>query len=180
MTFAQRHGGALYPVLMMATILVILSAMLPQVLVQASTAMRNGNDRQAVLYACESGIAMAEARIKRQLASDLQLGQPPSLDKLEVSPTMENPDYGRKQDIDFSVRLTGLKLRDVLKTDQGEIYRYSYGLDAKAWTPKARAVHLAVQGLISLPLTIDRHGGGMPLRAVGPATINAINREEND
>ena len=176
----KRQGGALFPVLILAGILLLLSSMLPQVLVSASRAMRVDRTREQLLYAVESGVAMYEARLKRRIGDDLLAGAEPNKPSATVYPTFDNPDFGKRKAIDFEVKLLGMKQKDIAyKTDQ-EIHRYSYALDARGWNQEGRRLRMSVNGLMTFVLKVDPGHGGMILRTLEDVTIEAVNREIQD
>lgn len=175
---ASRPGGALFPVLILSGLLLMLSTMVPQILVSASGAMRNDQDREAVLAACESGVAIAEARLKQRAATDVVIGTPVQIEHFSLSPSPDSPDYGRRQDVDYSVRLLDFKLKDKIVGQNEETTRFTYRLDARAWEPKGRSLHLGVSGLLAVVVSIDRgQGGGAAIRQLKDVVLQATNRE---
>jgi hypothetical protein len=179
-----RTGGALFPVLVIVGILFLLSTMLPQVLVQAAGAIRLDNKRDKLSDALDSGVAFAEARLKRDLAQHVATGaaadharanQP--LGGWKVRPTFDNPDFGRKKDYDFEVRCTKASLWkvDTIGIDQ-EVYRYAYVLDVGAWDAKhGQARHAEITGLVTVTAK-----PGRPERQVAEVKVEGINRERKD
>lgn len=173
-----RPGGALFSVLILSTILLILGIMLPQLLVGTSAAMRNDHDRERVLYAAESGVAFAEARIKRQIGDDLLAGASPASQVFELTPSPDSPDFGHGSDLSYLVKLLNLTVPSLQLDQATQALRCAYQLDARAWTKAGRQVHLEVDGVLDVPLTIDRgSAGGIPAFSLGTIETHAIQRE---
>jgi hypothetical protein len=173
-----RRGGSLYPVLMITAILLILSSMLPQVLVGASNAQKNGVARDRLLDAVESGVAFAEARLKQQLSADLMAGSVPKGGSWVIKPSYDNPDFGPKKDATFEVKLVSVKLDSFVPLGDGkELYRYAYRLHAQGATAKGRQMALGVSGMVTLHMTVDVGASGVPLRSVADVQVTAFNQE---
>jgi hypothetical protein len=173
-----RKGGALYPVLMIAGILLILSNMVPQVLVTASHAMRNDNARERLLNATECGIAVAEAKLKQEVSNGLMAGATPRLDKEWIlKPSFENPDFGRHSDYTYEVKLVDFKFRGVGVKDKKEIYEFSYRLYAKGSSVKGQSLDVAVSGLLRATMSVDTSGSGIAARTLEDVEIHAFNQE---
>lgn len=172
-----RRGGALYPVLMITAVLLTLSSMLPQVLVGASHAQKNGQARDRLLDAVESGVAFAEARLKQQLSADLLAGSVPKPAPWVMRPSYDNPDFGPKKDANFEVKLVSVKLRGYIPKDGEEVYEYAYRLHAEGSTPKGRRMELGVSGLVVIEMAVDVSGSGIPSRTLKDAKVTAFNQE---
>lgn len=205
----SRTGGALFPVLMITGIIFLLSSMLPQVLVQASGSLRVDHARDELTNALDSGVAFAEARLKRDLTNYVMAGVPltslagaalatladgtgadsgglgtplPQLAGWVVKPSFDNPDFGRKKKYAFEVRCQTVRLWKLGLDANGEIYRFTYALDAGAWREDGNKKHVEVTGTITLTTAVSRSSTGSPVRVLkGPPVINGLNRElQND
>jgi hypothetical protein len=194
-----REGTSLYMVLLLTGILFMMSAMLPQVLVQAGSAIRVDRTRDLLMDTVDSGIAFGEARLKRDLSNlvttwsgngdPLQRGPAPppvgfvpdksgpSLQGMAgwvVRPTFDNPDFGPKKTFNFEVRCLKVALYHVQRTDISEMNQFHYTLDAGAWEIKGeRSRHIEVNGVITVNASIDRHGN----RGIIDLQVQSINRE---
>lgn len=179
MTLRARRGGALYPVLMISIILFMLSAMLPKMLIQSGSALRTDRNRTRTLMTLESGVSMAEARLKREMADDLLAGvtsRPPRA--WTAAPSFDNPDFGRRHDSTFRVKVLDTKPYDVVpKGDGVEDHRFSYRLDAKAWERRGGAMRVSVTGLIVVSVRVDVGRSGIPNRTIVGSAIQSINQE---
>jgi hypothetical protein len=194
-----RPGTSLYMVILLTGILFMMSAMLPQILVQASGAIRIDRSRDLLMDAVDSGIAFGEARLKRDLTNHVTSwsgnGDPaqtgpkppaagfvpdkagPSLQGMAgwvVHPTFDNPDFGQRKQLNFEVRCLKVALFHVQRTEVSETSQFHYSLDAGAWENKGEHNrHVEVNGVITLNASIDRHGN----RTVNDVQIQSINRE---
>lgn len=172
-----RKGGALYPVLMIAGILLILSNMVPQVLVAASHAMRNDNSREGLLNATECGIAVAEAKLKQDVAHALMAAETPKKADWVVRPSYGNPDFGHGKDYTYEVKLVDLKLHGAGTTKDKEVYDVGYRLFAHGSSAKGATLDIAVSGLVRVTLSVDTGGSGLASRALDKVEIHAFNQE---
>jgi hypothetical protein len=177
---SARKGGALLPVLILSGILLLLGSILPQVLVSASNAMKNDFQREHLLAAAESGVAIAEARIKRQLADDLLAGAQPRPETFTATPSLDNPDYGRSKDYTYDVAVQSVTLKDMVPDANGLGFRYSYQLTSVGKSARGQTLRLDVTGLITLKLHIDSANGGLATRSLEPIRTEAITRESRD
>ena len=195
-----RRGGALYPVLIIMGILFMMSALLPQVLVDASVNIRTDRKRDKLMDAVDTAIAFSEARLKRQLASLVVSGQAaeagkkivPGTDSLKfykegsapsipgsagwvVKPTFDNPDYGHNHDYDFEARCMRVHLFHVNDLLVSQVYQFNYTIDAGAWNKAGNNKHVEVNGVVQIPAAVGPHGE----RTVSDesVTIQGINRE---
>jgi hypothetical protein len=171
MTIAGRRGGVLLPVLIMAGILFFLSALLPQVLIQASHAMGAGVDRQGLLYSAESGLAFGEAALKQELSDSLMLGRPVPAPGWTFSPYSTNPDFGPGKSLNFKVTVLDTRFKDATTTGDQERDRFSYRLTSRATDSHGHDLTLAETGLVSITLPVGARGSG--LRAVTAMSIQA-------
>jgi hypothetical protein len=168
---SKRHGGVLLPVIILAGILFFLSALLPQVLIQASHALVSGFDRQSLLYAAESGLSFGEAKLKQELSDAVMLGSPLPTPGWTFSPYSTNPDYGPSQPLTFKVTVMAIKAKDVVIDNDQERDRFSYRLDCSASDRKNHTLDEQETGLITV--TIPAGSGGSGLKAVSDVSIQA-------
>ncbi|HEY9722512.1 MAG TPA: hypothetical protein V6D47_10875 [Oscillatoriaceae cyanobacterium] len=187
-----RHGGALLPVLILAIILFLLSAMLPQVLVAASSAMRHDQGRETLLAAAESGVAFAEARLKDNITDALTLGQAPNLAPFDCKPTMENPDYGDGHRATFDVAVTDIEAlppveaSDPTSADASsgvpdEVDAFHYQLISHASSDQGQGLSVQVSGIMAFTVHVD-HGdsGGVAVKTVTKVEISPLDAEFRD
>lgn len=191
---SARRGGALLPVLILAAILFMLSAMLPQLLVAASSGLRHDQSREVLLAAAESGVAFAEARLKNNIEDALTVGTDPALAPFTCKPTMENPDYGDGHLATFDVAVTSIEALppadapdapslDALSGDgqsQGKtrVFAYRYQLVSHAVLHQGRTLSVQVSGIMAFTVNEDRGpAGGLPVRTVTQVKISPIDTE---
>lgn len=185
-----RAGTSLYMVILLTGILFTISVMLPQLLVQAASGIKLDRGRDHLMDALDSGVAFAEARVKRDVTNKVQnFGQnAPQEGYLKdapgpgikgmggwvAKPTYDNPDFGPKRDLNFEVRCLKIRLFNVVRGLNSETYEFNYTLQAGAWDPRAGTSKRAeVNGVASVAATVDRTGA----RTVNSVKLQAINRE---
>ncbi|MDB5097093.1 MAG: hypothetical protein JWM80_1514 [Cyanobacteria bacterium RYN_339] len=182
MPVGARPGGALFPVLILVGILFMISTMLPQILVQASGAIRIDHKRDAVSDTLDSAIAFAEAKLKRDLALQVASGAAAAGPKTAapaagwaIRPSFDNPDYGHKNLYDFEVKCTKISLWKVEIQGLNEVYRFAYVLDVGAWDQKhALNKHAEVTGLATITAS-----PGKGQRNIEEVKLEAMNREKS-
>jgi hypothetical protein len=177
-----RTGGALFPVLILVGILFLMSTMLPQLLVQASGAIRIDHKRDTVDQALDSAIAFAEAKLKHDLSTQVATGAAAAGGKTPappagwvVRPSFDNPDFGHKNPYDFEVKCLKTTLWKVEVDGVNEVYRFAYTLDAGAWDDKHTVQkHAEVTGLATVTAS-----PGKGQRNVEDVKLEAMNREKS-
>jgi hypothetical protein len=182
MPTGARPGGSLYPVLIIVGILFLMSTMLPQVLVQASGAIRIDHKRDAVGDTLDSAIAFAEAKLKADLATHVATGAAAAGSKTPappagwvVRPSFDNPDFGHKNPYDFEVKCAKLSLWKVEVDGLNEVYRFAYTLDAGAWDLKhSLNRHAEVTGLVTVTAS-----PGKGQRNIDDVKLEAMNRDKS-
>jgi hypothetical protein len=169
---------------MVAAVLLILSSMLPQVLVTASHAMRNDRSRDEVLNAAECGVALAEARLKNDVAHALAAGQVAHEEgQWVVKPAYENPDFGHHARTTYEVKLVAFKFRGMGMKKEKEIYEFAYRLHAEGRSTQdthanpGRKAELAVSGNLRATVSVDTGTTGVASRVVDGVEIHAFNEE---
>lgn len=178
---SARRGGALFPVLIISLILFMLGAMLPRVLIQASSALRNDRTRTLLLTAAESGIAMAEARLKREITDDLLANTTSKTPHWVVKPSFDNPDFGPDHDSTFAVVLNKVNPFDTTELPGGVVqYRYDYRLDAHGWIKPSHAMRIEVNGLITVTVREFSGNSIAKVRSFLSNSVQAINTERQD
>lgn len=176
----KRRGGALFPVLILSLILLMLASMLPQVLVSASQAMKTDVSRDRLMEAAESGVAFAEAQLKLRLRNDLTVGHAVTVKPFTVQPSFDNPDFGKRQPIDFESKLVSVKKRETRLALTEELHRFTYKVSSRAWNTQGRQVQLDVSGTLSAVVKVDAGHGGMAIRSVDTITTEAFGREKQN